>query len=98
MKMKKATLRNAALLALVLGLVVVFAYLLTPKSAVMAFIAKDIQRDTARFTPTESIDLAMATKLVTHAPPKMLNPPVNTPPLMLYPPTEDDLFRLSGSN
>lgn len=95
--MKKATIRNGTLLALVLGLVVLFAYLLTPKNVLHASIAKDIQRDTARFTPTESIDLAMAAKLVTHAPPKMLNPPVNTPPLVLYPPTEADLARLSGN-
>jgi hypothetical protein len=94
--MKKATLRNGTLLALVIGLVVLFAFLLKPKNVLQDSIAKDIKRDTARFTPTESIDLAMASKLVTHAPPMMLNPPVNTPPLLLYPPSFEDLERLSG--
>jgi hypothetical protein len=95
--MKKATIRNGTLVLLALGLVVVFVYLVAPKNVLQASIAKDIRRDVARFTPTESIDLAMATKLVTHAPPVMLNPPVNTPPLVLYPPTEADLVRLSGN-
>ncbi len=50
----------------------------------------------SRFTPENSLDIAMAMKLVTHDPPHMLNPPMPGPPLLLYPPSEEDLRRLSG--
>lgn len=62
----------------------------------MQYIAKDIEQDHARFTPSASIDVAQAMKLVTHDPPSMLAPPVEVPPLVLYPPSDEDLARLSG--
>jgi len=88
--------RNLILLALVVLLIAAFAYLVAPQEVKMKAIAKDIVRDHARFTPIESVDIAMAMKLVTHDPPKMLNPPSDVPPLLLYPPSEADLARLSG--
>ena len=62
----------------------------------MDAIKSDIQRDHSRFTPTESIDVAQAMKLVTHDPPRMLAPPESVPPLVLFPPSAEDLARLSG--
>jgi hypothetical protein len=50
----------------------------------------------ARFTPSESIDLSMAMKILTHDPPRMLNPPQEVPPLLLFPPSAEDLAKLSG--
>lgn len=92
----KIRTRNLLLLALVVLLVVVFAFMLMPRD-----IAKELQDkasvdDKKRFTPNESVDIAMAMKLITHDAPKMLNPPTDMPPLVLYPPSEEELTRLSG--
>jgi hypothetical protein len=59
-------------------------------------VARDRARDVARFLPENSVDISMAMKIITHDPPSMLNPPANQPPLLLYPPSEDTLARLSG--
>lgn len=93
--MKKIA-RNGILLALVVVVILGFAYLMGPQDPKTASIAKDIQKDHARFTPNESVDVAMAMKLVTHDPPSMLNPPADTPTLLLYPPSGDELARLTG--
>lgn len=92
----KIRTRNLLLLALVVLLVVVFAFMLMPRD-----IAKELQdkasvADKKRFTPNESVDIAMAMKLITHDAPKMLNPPTDMPPLVLYPPSEEELTRLTG--
>ena len=92
----RITYRNLAIVGLVLIIVLGFGWLIMPADVKMAYIAKDIVKDHARFTPTESVDVAMAMKLVTHEPPKMLAPPEKIPPLILYPPSEEDLARLSG--
>ncbi len=93
--MKKAT-RNILLLGLVL-LVALGFYMLTRTADVAKAIQKtDIQKDIARFTPHENLDIAMAMKIITHDPPKMLNPPSEIPPLVLYPPGDDELKRLTG--
>lgn len=63
-------------------------------------VAGQVHRDSvvekARFTPENSLDIAMAMKIVTHDPPHMLNPPMPGPPQLLYPPSEEELRRLSG--
>ena len=92
----RATYRNFALLGLVLSLVIGFGYLIWTKDVKMDSIAKDIVKDHARFTPSESIDVAQAMGLVTHDPPKMLAPPAKEQPLLMFPPSEQDLARLSG--
>lgn len=85
--------KNTLLLALA-GLVVVgLLYLAMPKPS---YISKDIERDHARFTPAESVDVAMAMRLVTHEAPQILAPPTVTPPLLVFPPSPDDLAKLSG--
>jgi hypothetical protein len=84
------------LIALGVALVVGFTFIFTPRDPKIAFIKDDIVKDHARFTPGQSIDVAMAMKMVTHAPPRMLNPPAALPPLLLYPPTASDLAKLSG--
>jgi hypothetical protein len=92
----RVTYKNLAIVGLVLIVVLGFGWLVAKSDLKMDVIKKDIQKDHSRFTPSESIDVAQAMKLVTHDPPKMLAPPVSVPPLVLYPPSDEDLARLSG--
>lgn len=92
----RITYRNLAILGFVLIIVLGFGWLVAPADVKMKYISKDIAKDHSRFTPTESVDVAMAMKLVTHDAPKMLAPPEKIPPLVLYPPSAEDLARLSG--
>lgn len=82
-------------LAFVVFLVFVFSTVSSTQT-----VAQQVHRDSvvekSRFTPENSLDIAMAMKLVTHDPPHMLNPPMPGPPQLLYPPSEEDLRRLSG--
>jgi hypothetical protein len=90
--------QNTILLAVVVFLALAFLILVS-KSAMPTLqqrVEQDRARDVARFTPENSVDIAMAMKLVTHGPPKMLNPPTPGPPTLLFPPSERDLERLSG--
>ena len=90
--MKKSVL----LLLVVLAVIAAFAYLMARPNPLQQKIASDIQKVAARFTPMESIDLSMAMKLTTHEAPQMLNPPSTVPPLLLFPPSSEDLAKLSG--
>ena len=92
----RATYRNFAVLGFALILILGFGILVWRKDVKMDVIAKDIVKDHSRFTPSESIDVAQAMRLVTHDPPKMLVPPQGVPPLLLFPPSSEDLARLSG--
>lgn len=92
----RVTYRNLAIVGFVLILVLGFGLLVMKPDLKLDVIKKDIAKDHARFTPAESIDVAQAMKLVTHDPPKMLAPPESVPPLVLYPPSAEDLARLSG--
>lgn len=92
----RITYRGLAIVGLVLIIVLGFGWLVMPADVKMQYIAKDVQADHARFTPTASVDIAQAMKLVTHDPPSMLAPPEEVPPLLLYPPSDEDLARLSG--
>ena len=92
----RVTYRALAILGFIVIVILGFGWLILPTDVKMAYISKDIQKDHSRFTPSESIDVAQAMKLVTHDPPKMLAPPSNVPPLLLYPPSQEDLSRLSG--
>jgi hypothetical protein len=90
--MKKSYL----LLALVLAVIAAFAFLMVRPDRLKQKIASDVQKVNARFTPMESIDLSMAMKLTTHDAPQMLNPPAEVPQLLVYPPSDEDLAKLSG--
>lgn len=92
----RATYRNFALIGVALTLILGFGFLVWAKDVKLDAIAKDLTRDHARFTPSESIDVAQAMRLVTHDPPKMLAPPEPSPLALLYPPSDEDLARLSG--
>lgn len=92
----RATYRNFALVGLVLALVLGFGVLVWRKDVKLDAIAKDLVKDHSRFTPSESIDVAQAMRLVTHDPPKMLAPPAKQPPLLMFPPSAEDLARMSG--
>lgn len=93
--MKKSVSRYV-LLAVVLAVIAAFAYLMARPNRLQEKIASDVQKVNARFTPMESIDLSMAMKLVTHEAPQMLNPPAEVPPLLMFPPSTEDLAKLSG--
>lgn len=95
MKFKLKT-RDYWLIATLLVVVLLFGLLSAPATAYDAEVAKDIEADRARFSPTNSLDIAMAMKLVTHDPPKPLAPPEPSPVTLLYPPSAEDLEKLSG--
>lgn len=84
--------RDLAVVGLVVLLVLGFWALAAPATQV----AKDIVQEKLRFSPQQSLDVAMAMGLVTHEPPQMLSPPQPGPPTLLYPPSAEDLARLSG--
>lgn len=79
--------RRDMLLAGVVAFLLIAFLILVSKAAVPTLadrVARDSARDIARFTPENSVDIAMAMKLVTHAPPSMLNPPKPGPPTLLF--------------
>jgi hypothetical protein len=92
----KIAKRDWMMLGLVALLIAAFVFTMFPTDPKLSFIAEDIAKDHSRFTPTESVDVAMAMKLITHDPPHMLNPIGDQPVLLLYPPTTEDLAKLSG--
>lgn len=61
-----------------------------------ARVQKDLANEKRRFLPENSVDIAMAMKLITHEPPSMLLPPDLGPPLLIHPPSAETLARLSG--
>lgn len=85
-----------AMIGLIALAVVGFVYLMRAGNPVKNYVATVDQLERKRFTPDQSVDIAMAMKLVTHEPPRMLAPPEPGPPLLLFPPSEEDLARLSG--
>lgn len=93
--MKKSTSKYL-LVALVIAVIVAFAYLMTPVNRLQEKINSDVEKVNARFNPSQSVDLAMAMKMVTHDSPQMLNPPAEVPPQLLFPPSAEDLAKLSG--
>lgn len=85
-----------ALVALLVAAVAAFAYMINSGNVIQNNAKTVDQLERKRFTPDQSVDIAMAMKLVTHEPPRMLAPPEPVPPLLLFPPSEEDLERLSG--
>lgn len=86
-----------ALLVLFIVLVIYgFSKLVQVKDPAKKWQDQDVVKDKSRFLPEQSVDIAMAMKIITHGPPKMLAPPDKQPPLLLYPPTPDQLKALSG--
>ena len=61
-----------------------------------ARVQQDLANEKKRFLPQNSVDISMAMKLITHDEPNMLAPPAPQPPLLLFPPSEETLERLSG--
>ncbi len=95
MKFKLKT-RDYWLLGLVAVIAVLFGVMAAPKDVVVSEAEKAVEIEKSRFSPTNSLDIAMAMKLVTHDPPKTLAPPQPSPVTLLYPPSAEDLERLSG--
>ena len=94
--MKFNKIKTPIFIALIVIAVGAFLYSLQNVNPVTKLQREDVAKDLKRFTPSESIDISQAMKLVTFDPPQMLNPPHQSPPLLLYPPTADELARLSG--
>ena len=93
-KRTKLILLAVFIVAVILG----FAFLVVPSTNVAKMWQdRDVESDKKRFTPTESVDIAMAMKILTHDPPQMLAPPDTQPPLLLFPPSNEELARLSGA-
>jgi hypothetical protein len=83
---------------LVVVLVVGFLWLISkPDISVEARVARDRQRDVARFLPQNSLDISMAMGLITYDPPSLLAPPTPQPPLLLFPPSQETLANMCGS-
>jgi hypothetical protein len=61
-----------------------------------ARVQRDLANEKKRFLPENSVDISMAMKLITHEPPSFYGPPGTQPPLLLYPPSEETLERMSG--
>lgn len=59
-------------------------------------VQQDLANEKKRFLPQNSLDIGMAMKIITHDAPSILAPPVAQPPLLLFPPSEETLARLSG--
>lgn len=93
--MKKST-RSTILLVLVVAVLLGFVYLVFPQNEVASQVQRQSAAEKSRFTPEKSVDIAMAMGILTHDPPQMLNPPQQGPPLLLYPPSEETLARMSG--
>lgn len=61
-----------------------------------ARVQQDLANEKKRFLPQNSLDISMAMKIITHDAPNMLAPPAPQAPLLLFPPSEETLMRLSG--
>ena len=59
-------------------------------------VQRDLANEKKRFLPQNSLDISMAMNLITQDEPRMLATPVAQPPLLLFPPSEETLARLSG--
>jgi hypothetical protein len=84
---------------LVLGLLLAFLGVTaraSPSSNTADEVARAVESDRKRFRPENSLDIGMAMGLITHDPPRMLNPPSQGPPLLLFPPSAETLATLSG--
>lgn len=95
----KYTMKRQSLVlsVLVVLLVLGFVYIISaPDTSLQARVARDHQRDVARFLPQNSLDISMAMGLITHDPPKMLNPPTPQPPLLMFPPSQETLANMCG--
>ncbi len=94
--MKRQT--RTLVLALLVGLLAVgfLALVSKPNVSQEARVKQDRARDVARFTPENSVDVAMAMGLLTHEPPKIAHPAPPVPPLLLYPPSAETLERMCG--
>ena len=91
--MKRKLLVGVLVVALAIG----FLWLVSSQdTSVEARVARDRQRDVARFLPQNSLDISMAMGLITYDPPTMLAPPTPPPPLLLFPPSPETLANMCG--
>ena len=59
-------------------------------------VQQDLSNEKKRFLPQNSLDISMAMGLITQDPPNLLALPAPQAPLLLFPPSEETLARLSG--
>lgn len=60
-------------------------------------VQQDLANEKKRFLPQNSLDISVAMNLITQDEPRLLAPTVAQPPLLLFPPSEETLARLSGA-
>lgn len=90
-------LRNSVLIGLgVILLILLFTMSRSQSNSLESRVHRDLLVEKARFLPQNSIDVSQAMKFVTFEPPNPLVPPTPQPPLLLYPPSDEALERLSG--
>lgn len=95
--MKRQKTNTLVLTALILFVGLGFLVLASrPDTSMMGRVQRDLAAEKSRFLPENSIDVSMAMGIVTFDKPRMLNPPQPGPPQLLFPPSEQDLERLSG--
>jgi hypothetical protein len=92
--MKFPKLTASKLMILLLTLAAVGLMYFVVQRATNPFVS-ELSEDVSRFSE-DSIDVAMANGTIKHAEPQMLNSPTASGPLLLFPPTDEDLERLSG--
>ena len=88
MKVKSKTVYWIAAAAIVLALYLLVA---TPTTTFTATYSKDVDR----FGP-DSVDVQMAMGTLHSDPPHIMSPTPSLKPLLLFPPSEEDLKKLSG--
>lgn len=89
--------RNLILTSLLLFVALGFLVLLSrPDTSMMGRVQRDLAAEKARFLPENSLDVGMASGIITFDKPRFLNPPKPGPPQLLFPPSASDLERLSG--
>jgi hypothetical protein len=88
MKVKSKVVYWIAAAAVLLALYLLIA---TPTSTLTATYSKDVDR----FGP-DSVDVQMATGTLRSDPPYIMAPTPALKPLLLFPPSEEDLKKLSG--
>ena len=59
-------------------------------------VQQDLANEKKRFLPENSLDISMAMNLITQDEPRLLSTPAAQAPLLLFPPSEETLARLSG--
>lgn len=95
LRLPKKNVALGLVVAVLIGLFVM-TVLRSQTPTIASRVEQDRQRDVARFTPANSLDISMAMGLTSYDSPRMLNPPGKQAPQLLFPPSTTDLEKLCG--